>query len=132
MSERQTKLNELLVDEEELNEELLYEVLSDLVQIGKNSGRLVPKAPFRDLNSRRKVVVVLLAQKAKKALDLAESEWMTPSEISEISGIKKNTVYPAVRHLEDDAGLAESEDGSYHIPSRNLNRARDYIRRDAQ
>jgi len=130
MSERQTQLSELLVDEEELNEELLYEVLSDFVQIGKKSGKLVPKAPFRDLDSRRKVTVVLLTQKAKYALELGESEWLTPSEISDKSGINKNTVYPAVRHLEDKVSLAESEDGSYHIPSRNLNRARDYIRGD--
>ncbi len=128
MTEEQSKLDDLLIDEEQLNEELLTEVLSDYIRIGSESGNLVTQAPFRELNSRRKVLVVLLAQKARFELDLAESEWMTPTEINNASGVAKGTVYPAVRELDGDRGLAESDDGSYRIPSHNLHRARDYIR----
>lgn len=132
MTDKQSKLNDLLINEEELNEELLFEVLSDYIRIGSESGSLVTQSQFRELNSRRKVLVVLLSQKARTELDLADSEWMTPTEISEISGMKKGTVYPAVRELSEEYNIAESEDGNYRVPSHNLHKARDFIRGDDQ
>lgn len=132
MTDKQSKLNELLVDEEELNEELLFEVLSDYIRIGSESGNLVTQAPFRELNANQKVLVVLLSQKARTALDLAESEWMTPTEISNTSGMKKGTIYPVVRKLAEDLNIAEDDDGSYRIPSYNLDKARNLVRGDAE
>lgn len=126
MTSEQASLQDLLVDEEQLNEELLAEVLSNYIRIGQDSGGLYPKETFSELNSFRKTAIILLAQHAKEALGLAESEWLKPSEISEISKIKKGTIHPAVRELED-RDLAESQDGSYRIPIPNLLKVKEFI-----
>ena len=132
MSENQQTLEDLLVDEEELNEELLAEVLSEYIQIGNESGSIIAQPKFKELDSQQKVVVVLLAQKARKELGLAESEWIGPTAIAEASGIKKGTVYPAAKAIEEEHNLADNEDGQYTIPTYNLNKAREFIRGETQ
>ncbi|MFC7044606.1 helix-turn-helix domain-containing protein [Halobacteriaceae archaeon GCM10025711] len=129
MADNQKKLEDLIVDEDELNEELLAGLLSNYVRIGNDSGRLVLQPAFHELTSDKQVAVVLLSQKAKTELDMAESEWLTPSDIAELSGVKKGTVYPAVRNL-DDEGLAENDDGNYRIPTYNLEKTEQFIKED--
>lgn len=125
MSEK-ISLDDLLVDEEELSEEMLVETLASYVRIGKSEGNLYPREPFRDLNSRRKVAVVLLSQHAREQLHLAETQWLNPTAIAELGGINVNTVYPSVRELAE-RGLVESDDGSYRIPPANVGRVRRFI-----
>ena len=126
MVDNNRSLDELLVDEEELNESLMVETLNEFIGIGSESGDLVRMNAFNDLDAQQKVAVVLLAQKARFALDKVQSEWLGPSEISDVSGIKKGTVYPAVRELEND-GLADNEDGKYRIPTHTLKESKSYI-----
>lgn len=122
----QTDLEDLLVDEEKLNEELLVETVGTYAQIGQESGDLVPNDRYTDLSSKEKIVVVLLAQKARFELDLDDQNMLSPSEISALSGVKKGTVYPAVRDL-DDEGLIRGEDGEYRLPSVNLEKAKEFL-----
>lgn len=126
MSENQRTLENLLVDEQEMSEEILHDLLTNYIRIGKQSGDLIPQKPFRDLTAKQKTIIVLLSQRARHELDMVESEWMSPTEISEQSGIKKGTVYPTVREL-DNEGLVEDDDGNYRIPAHGLDKARDYI-----
>lgn len=126
MANEQKTLDDLLVDEEKLNEELLTELLSDYIRIGNDSGSLVPQPAFEELNSKQKTTVVLLAQRARFELDMADSEELTPTEIADESGLKKGTIYPAVRDLEA-ADIAVSDDGDYQIPPYNLTRAKQYV-----
>ncbi|WP_276259903.1 hypothetical protein [Haloglomus litoreum] len=128
MSEQST-LEDLLVDEEALNEELLAETVGRYAQIGKDSGDLIPNERYNDLNSKRKIVVALMAQKALHELGMADDEWVTPSDISSMSGVKKGTVYPSVRDL-DDEGILRSEDGEYMLPSVNLEKAKEFLAED--
>jgi hypothetical protein len=128
MPER-SNLEDLLVDEEELNEELLVETVSKYAQIGKGSGDLIPKKRYNELNSKKKIVVALLAQKARFELSLSESEWLGPADISELSGIKTNTVYPSVRDLTDN-GILRNENSKYMIPSVNVEQAKEYLAED--
>jgi len=122
----QSTLEDLLVDEEELNEELLAETVGRYAGIGKDSGDLIPNEAYTELNSIEKIVVALLAQKARFKLDMAEEEWLTPSGISEMSGVKKGTVYPSVRDLTDE-GVIRDGDGEYMIPSVKVEKAKEYL-----
>jgi hypothetical protein len=119
-------LEDLLVDEQELNEKLLAETVGDYVQIGKESGDLVPNERYRELSSKEKIIVTLLAQKARHELDLDDQESLGPTAISSLSGVKKNTVYPAVRDL-DDEGLIRGEDGEYRLPTMNVEKTKEYL-----
>lgn len=122
----QKKLEDLFVDEEDLNEELLVETVGQYAQIGKETGDLIPKSPYNDLDSKGRIIVALLAQKARFELDLTGSEWLSPGEISDLSGVKKNTVYPSVRELTSE-GILRDEDGEYRVPSVNIEQAKEYL-----
>jgi hypothetical protein len=123
VSDDQLTFNDLLIDEEEVSESLLTETLIEYIRIGEESGRIVPQEEFEDLTNRQKVIVTLLAQHALEGLDMAEKGWATPTEIAELSGIKKNSVYPTVRELEEN-DVAENDDGSYRIPTHSLETAK--------
>ena len=129
MSENQKTLENLLVDEEQMHEEILHDLLEEYTRIGKQSGDLIPQDRFRDQTAKNKTLIVLLAQKTRSELDMVESEWMTPGEISTQSGVNQNTVYPTVREL-DNEGLIEGDDGTYRIPSHSIEQVRDYIYED--
>lgn len=126
----QSTLEDLLVDEEQMNYELLTNLLADYIGIGSDSGSLVPQPAFEELTAKQQIVVVLLAQRARYELDMVESEQLTPTEISEESGIKTGTIYPSVRDLEAE-DIAVGNDGSYHIPPYNFTKAKQFIRRGA-
>lgn len=126
MNGEETTLDDLLVDEEELSEELLSTLLEKYVRIGKQSGELLPEPSFQELSTKQKTAVTLLTQRAKHKLDVAESEWLSPSEISALSGVKKGTIYPIVRTLEEE-GIAESDDGSYRIPGHGVRKVQQLI-----
>lgn len=125
----QTNLEDLLVDEEELNEELLVETVGKYAQIGKDSGNLIPKERYNNLDAKKKIVIALLAQKARYELSLSEEEWLGPADISEFSGVKTNTVYPAVRDLANK-GILGDENSKYRIPSVNAEQAKEYLAED--
>ncbi|MEZ3143858.1 hypothetical protein [Halobaculum sp. MBLA0143] len=125
------KFEDLLVDEEEVNEELLTETVIDYVQIGEQSGELIPKPAYDDLTAKEKIVVALLAHRARFGLDMVEDEWIKPGAIASMTGVKKGTVYPTVRDLADDGIARNSDDGGYMIPSVNVEQAREYLRGDA-
>lgn len=123
----QKTFDDLLVDEDEVNEEILTETVINYVQIGEQSGDLIPKQAYDDLTAREQIVVALLAHRARFGLDMVEDEWIKPREISSMTGVKKNTVYPAVRELADEGIARNSDDGAYMIPSVNVEQARDYL-----
>lgn len=129
MSDEQLTFEDLLVDEAEVSETLLTETLLDYVRIGEESGSLVPQEASEDLTNVKKVTVVLLAQHALVGLDKTDEEWLTPTQIADRSGIKKGSVYPAVREL-DSADIAENNDGSYRIPIQNLETAKQFLAED--
>jgi DNA-binding transcriptional ArsR family regulator len=127
MTEKQKKLENLLVDEQKISEELLYDLLNEYVRIGEQNGRIFHQEPFQDLSSGEKIVTILATQMARKELDMVDSEWMSPSEISEDSGVKKGTVHPKVRELKEEGVIESNGDGSYRLPAHSVERAREYI-----
>ncbi|MUV56246.1 hypothetical protein [Halogeometricum sp. CBA1124] len=121
----QSSLESLLVDENALNEELLTDILREYIRIGQQSGEIIPKSEFQSLTTKEKTVVVLLAQRALAQLDMAESEWLKPSEISDIGRMKDGTVRPILKKLKGD--LLENEDGKYRVPSYSFEAARSLV-----
>jgi DNA-binding MarR family transcriptional regulator len=126
MKREETTLEDLLIDEGEQSEELLTGLLENYVRIGEQSGELIPEPAFQELSTKQKTAITLLTQRAKQKLNVAESEWLSPSEISAQSGVKKGTVYPIVRTLEDE-GIAENEDGNYRIPGHGVRKVQQLI-----
>lgn len=119
-------LNSVIADEQELNEELLAETVTTYARVGDETGGLIPEDSFNELDSKGKIVVALLAQKVRFELDLAEEDWIAPSAISDMTGVKKGTIYPAVRELAK-SGLVEDDDGKYRVPTVKLEAAKSFL-----
>lgn len=126
MGDNQKTLENLLVDEQKIGEEILHDLLSDYIRIGKQSGDLIPQEEFDQLAAKQKVIIVLLTQRARHELEMVKTEWLTPKEISQQSGVKQGTVHPTVRELNNES-LIESGDGSYRIPSHSIRQAREFV-----
>lgn len=122
MSKKDRTLENLLVNEQDMGEEILHNTLSEYIRIGSQSGDLIPQQPFRQLTAKEKTIIVLLSQLARQKLGMVESEWLSPSDISSQSGVKKGTIYPTVRELSND-GIVEDDDGSYRIPAHSIHLA---------
>lgn len=120
------KLDDLVVEETKLNENLLYNVLSEYVRIGKEEQSIIPQEKMGDLNAGQKIVVTLLTLKAMKHLNMRDNEKVGPTEISKLCSVKKGTVLPKVRELSKDS-LVNSDDGNYYVPNYNLQRAKKFI-----
>lgn len=126
MASEKEKLSRLVVDESRIDQDALFDLLHPYVQIGSESRRLRFQEPYFDLHSKEKIVVILLGQLAKCELDLADSESLSPKQISEIGDIKKGTVDPGVRELYNE-GVIEGEDGQYFIERFKLARAASFL-----
>lgn len=122
-------LETVIADEQALNEELLAETVTKYARVGNETGSLIPEDPFNELDSKGKIVIALLAQKVRYELDHVEEEWITPSGISDMTGVKKGTIYPAVRALAED-GLVEDDDGKYRVPTVKLEAAKRFLEDD--
>lgn len=121
-----TPLDDLVVDEAEFSEEMLETTLEPFVRFTKGDGSLVLQPSVAELTSKQQITVILLAQMAKKALDLADTEWIAPADIADESGIKAGTIYPAVRALAEQ-GIVEGKDGEYRIPPYGIEIAKEYV-----
>jgi len=121
-------LERLLADETQVNEDLLGEVLSQYVKIGKGSGLPIFTSDFARLTNTGKIIVYLLSRKAATALGLlTESESVTPKEVSEATGVAYDSVKPTLSGLAR-ARVVSRSDGRYSCPNHILSRAAELIR----
>jgi hypothetical protein len=124
MAER--KLENLIVDEETLNEELIYDVLSKFIRITKTSKTIIPTGDFSKLSEKNKIIVFLLARKAMKALNILESEMAGPKEISKETGVSYNSVKPYLSALYKEKILAK-QGTEYLLPNYNLVKVKEIL-----
>lgn len=130
MTSQEDPLDDLIVDESRVHRGLLRDLLSEYVQIGDKTGQLIFQEPFYEaLKSKEKILIMLLSQLAKHEKGLADSSYLSPKEISDTGDIKKGTVDPAVRDLNED-GIIQSESGEYSIARPKLTRVASYLRED--
>lgn len=130
MASQEDPLDDLIVDESRVHRGLLRDLLSDYVQIGDKTGQLILQEPFyKSLKSKEKILIILLAELAKQEKGIADSSYLSPKEISDTGDIKKGTVDPAVRDLNED-GIIENESGEYFITRPKLARVASYLRED--
>lgn len=118
-----TKLEDLLVDSNEIEEELLAALLLPYAGIERATGEAVFKEPWYELNISQKVLVYLMARKASVVLGLIENECepQAPSEIEACTGIKGNSVRPTLTKLKADKLIEQSSEG-YFVPGVRLRR----------
>ena len=124
--EGKSPLEDLLVDAGEIDEFLLRDLLKPYVQIEKQGGNLFFTADFDKLNLRQKILVVLLAQKAKFRLGYTSSERLPPKDLELLLGAKGGSIRPALKDLRQ-FGLIAGEKGEYYVPNAAIFKVKSYL-----
>ena len=123
-------LSKLLTKKEEVDEYLLYELLKDFIRIEEDSGELIFTKEYGKLSEKGKVLVVLLAQKARVRLRKAPKrfpkEELRPKEIEELSGVKSSTVRVSLMKLKGEGFIKPTEDG-YFVPNYALPKIKTFL-----
>lgn len=117
---KESPLTGLLIEEEKVDETIIYELLSPYVRISKDRGNVIPTEKFNKLDSSEKIIVLLLAQKVKVRLKLAEKEEFGPREFAKEFGLPVGTVAPAMLKLRKNGLLSSTEDGKYYVSAISL------------
>ncbi len=114
------KIEDLIVDEEEIGEKLLYELLEKYIRIGEKSKSLIFNPEFDSLKIDDKIIVYLLGKKVLKLLNFSDEEKASPKDISNDTGINYDTIKPQISALARNKILGK-EDRKYFVPNYNLN-----------
>lgn len=121
-------LAELLLDADEVDRTVLAQALRGVLGIDNNSGRVVLKPGFNDLDSRRKVLGFLMGAKVAKLLHKSDSEAVTPTTLSKETGMPKGTVNPTLSRLHDERKVSKTKAGSYYVAPHQVHAAVEEIR----
>ena len=124
----ESPLKNLIVDEEKISEEVLYETLKDFVKLTKE-GRVILTDKGLDLPVWKKVMLVLLAKAALYRLGMAKDYTLSPKEISDILGENSNTIRPILTTKLSQMGLITSpKRGRWTINWTRLNEIKEVLR----
>lgn len=108
-------LERLVQSEEEIEEDILASTLEPYVSFTQ-SGETLPTSNFSSLQTKEKILAILLAFKALALLNKRNEPGAGPLEIAEVTGIAHGTVRRSVRELQA-ANLLRSDKGSYFVPA---------------
>lgn len=118
-------LEELVQSDENIQEELLAATLKPYLAFTQ-SGEVLLDRGFQQLETKRKILVLLLAVKALHLLGKRDQASASPTEIARLSGLPSGTIRRSVRELQTDNFL-RSESGSYFVPAFSIRRVVDEL-----
>jgi len=124
-----TPLTDLLVEERDLyDDDRLEAAVTDHLRIDGETGRLVPRESFADLDAERQATGVLLARRVAVDRDLADTEWMGSAELADAAGEPIGRVFPALRELEQAGVVAfDADERRYRVPPEELDRSAAFL-----
>lgn len=112
-------LERLVVDKEEIDRERLADAIDGLLSVDGETGDLVPRPGYHDLDNKSKFVARLLARRAAATLGIIEESTMGAS-----SGEFSERMEPSESTIQNYGGLdfVENDDahGGYYIPSHSI------------
>lgn len=110
-------LSRLVVNDAGINRELLAITLEKRIRLDLGNGTFSFLNGARSqLNSRKQVLVALLAQKALHLLKAEFSEGLRPQEIERVTGIKGGTLRPVLKMLVERQMLRNDQTAGYIVP----------------
>jgi hypothetical protein len=120
MEQEKNELDTLFVEKEAtVSNRLLRDLLMPYVQLSAD-GEIIATPDFNNLNSEKKMLVILLAKKVLN-LKLRLEEKTSPKEIQTITALPVGTVNPSLTSLATKR-LVQSEKGKYWIPNFAISR----------
>lgn len=119
-------LDSLVIPESPIKRDELMNLLKRYLRIVYSSDKFNFQRRYWGLSTDRKVLVVLLGEKARYLLGISEDDRLDPTRVSKLSEVKLGNAYPAIRKLEQ-RGLIENRGGEYRIPPERFNRVKKYV-----
>ncbi|TMB94862.1 MAG: hypothetical protein E6J42_11175 [Chloroflexi bacterium] len=113
----------LIVDGAEVDRVALASALMGRVAIDRATGRFVMDDGYDRLDAKRKLLILLLAQKAALLLGLGETDRLAYRDIVRMSGLREGTAAPGLRGLKDDRLADQDANKAYYVPNATLRRA---------
>lgn len=116
----------LVESEAELETERLVEILRPYVRITASDTQLRFTEDYRGLSVPKRILITLLAQKARTEVNSSEEDTLDPVEIADLSGLRIGVAYPHIRDLERHE-LVENLDGEYRVPDSKVGGVQQFL-----
>jgi hypothetical protein len=112
MTERPDPLQALVVDSQKINREMLAEILKDKVMLDLETGSVhVVRKPGATIGARQAILLALLGRKALSLLKADAVDAISPKDLTEITGVKGNTVRPLLIRLSEEGLIIRRAEG---------------------
>ncbi len=122
-------LDKLLGDDTaHINLDLIAGILEKFIVINKSDGSIAFLQSFYDLDSNnKKLVIVMLASKARSLLINSIEEGLSQSDIIAMNTMPTGSVKSTLRSLSSGKHLAQNVGSKYLIPNYNIQKAVDLL-----
>lgn len=132
MTDTSNPLSALIQDDStELDLELLTDLLKDYVKLSKD-GEVSTLRPFYGKDNQQKILIILLAYKAKFILFKAGSEGVAPSALISAQIMAEGSVKSTLKSLlEKTREIKKDASGGYYVPAYMLSEIEKHIKGEA-
>jgi hypothetical protein len=113
--------------EDDPDEEILGEILSERVKIPEPTGEIRPQQEFDELDTEGKIVCSLAAVRAMEMKDHRESKEIGPTELGRISPVPEGTIKGKISEIDI---IEKTDEGKYYLPGYELRKAKKMIEGD--
>lgn len=120
-------LESLLLDAAEVDRTTLAQALGGILGVDTETGRVVLKPGFNELDTRRKVLAFLLGMKAASLLGKTENEAVTNKDVIQQTGMPSGTVNPKLKELRDRRLVSQSTTGLHYVAPHQVTAAIEHL-----
>ncbi len=117
MSENNDVLKKLLSDDNDIDANELFKLLSPLIKISKSTKNIIFLETAQELPVKQKILLYILGKKVLFLLEEIESDHIRPKDIIRDTGIPRGSILPALKELRElkGGGLISSDGAGYYI-----------------
>ena len=119
MPHKHEVLEQLFTDDNDINANELYAILSPFIKINKTSKNIIFLGTAIQAPLKNKILLFLLGKKVLFLLGQIETDRVKPKDIIEETGMPKGSVLPTLKLLKEakSGSLISADDIGYHITS---------------
>lgn len=119
MTAKNEILKKLLTDDNDINAEELFDLLSPFIKINKTSKNIILLDSALKHSVKNRILLFLLGKKVLFLLGEIETDRIKPKDIIKETGISKGSVLPTLKILKETKGnnLVTSDSAGYYITS---------------
>jgi hypothetical protein len=124
MTQKHEVLNKLFTDDNDVNANELYNLLSPFIKINKTNKSIIFLDSTLKYNLKNKIILFLLAKKVLYLVGDLESDRVKPVDMIKETGISKGSVLPTLKTLKEPkgGGLVSVDTAGYYVTSYQISK----------